>query len=83
MAARMAWTEWRRTEPTMEEIFPGTDAAEARQMGEMYGLFMRDAWNVWADLRRPYPFAALITVSGSLVMWGCTYMARRHETEAR
>jgi hypothetical protein len=32
-AGRMSWTEWQRTEPTIEEVLPGTEAAEARQMG--------------------------------------------------
>jgi hypothetical protein len=82
-AGWMAWTEWRRTEPTIEEVLPGTEAAEARQMGEMYGLFMRDAWNVWCDVRRPYPASVLIAVSGLLVMWGCSQLARRHDAEAR
>jgi hypothetical protein len=77
----MAWTEWRRTEPTLEELMPGTEAAEARQMGVMYGLFMRDAWNVWVEVRRPYPAAALISASGLLVLWGCNRLARRHEAE--
>jgi len=81
-AGWMAWTEWRRTEPTIAEVLPGTEAAEARQMGEMYGLWMRDVWNVWVDLRRPYPFATLIAVSGVLVMWGCNRVARRHDADA-
>jgi hypothetical protein len=80
-AGRMAWTEWRRTEPTIEEVLPGTEAAEARQMGEMYGLFMRDAWNVWCDVRRPYPAAVLIASSGLLVTLGCSRLARRHEAD--
>jgi uncharacterized membrane protein YphA (DoxX/SURF4 family) len=78
----MAWTEWRRTEPTIEEVLPGTEAAEARQMGQMYGLFIRDLWNLWIDVRRPYPAAVLITASGALVMWGCNRLARRHEADA-
>jgi hypothetical protein len=81
-AGRMAWTEWQRTEPTIEEVLPGTEAAEARQMGEMYGLFMRDVWNVWSDVRRPYPAAGLIACSGLVVMWGCHQLARRHDAEA-
>jgi uncharacterized membrane protein YphA (DoxX/SURF4 family) len=82
-AGWMAWTEWRRTEPTLEEVLPGTQVAEARQMGEMYGLFMRDAWNVWCDVSRPYPAAVIIVASGLLVMWGCSRLARRHDAEAR
>jgi len=77
----MAWTEFRRTEPTVEELLPGTEAAEARQVGVMYGLFARDAWNVWSDVRRPYPAAALIVLSGCLVHWGCSRLARRHDAD--
>jgi hypothetical protein len=82
VAGRMAWTEWRRTEPTLEELIPGYDAAERRQVGEMYGLFARDVWDTWSDVRRPYPAAAIIATSGVLVLWGFTRLARRHETEA-
>ena len=81
VAGRMAWTEWRRTEPAPEELIPGYDAAERRQVGEMYGLFARDVWDVWSDVRRPYPAAAIITTSGVLVLWGFNRLARRHETE--
>jgi hypothetical protein len=80
-SCRLVWNEWRRTEPTPEELMPGTEAAEARQVGVMYGLFARDARNVWLDLAQPYPAAAIITVSGTLVLLGCSRLARRHETE--
>ncbi len=81
-AGRMAWTEWRRTEPTLEEAIPGSDDAERRQVGQMYGLFARDVWDVWSDVRRPYSAAAIIATSGVLVLWGLNRLARRHETEA-
>ena len=80
VAGRMAWTEWRRTEPAPEELIPGYGADERRQVGEMYGLFARDVWDVWSDIRRPYPAAAIITASGVLVLWGFDRLARRHET---
>ena len=80
-AGRMAWTEWRRTDLTLEEAIPGSDAAERRQVGEMYGLFARDVWDTWSDVRRPYPAAAIIATSGVLVLWGFNRLARRHETE--
>lgn len=78
----MAWSEWRRTDRTLEEVMPGSDAAEARQVGLMYGLFARDAWDVWMDVRRPYPSAALIATSGLLVWWGSHRLARRHDADA-
>lgn len=81
-AGRMAWAEWRRTEPTIEELMPGTAAAEARQIGVMDGLFARDVWNVWTDVSQPYPAAALISVFGLLVLWGCNRLARRHDADA-
>ena len=81
MAGWMAWTEWRRTEPTLEEVLPGYDASERRQVGEMYGLFGRDVWDTWSEVRRPYPAAAIITTMGVLVFWGFNRLARRHETE--
>lgn len=81
-AGWLAWTEWRRTEPTIEEVLPGSEAAEARQMGEMNGLFARDLWNVWMEVRRPYPSAVLIAGTGLLVFWGCIRLARRHEADA-
>jgi hypothetical protein len=80
-AGRMTWMEWRRTEPTLEELIPGYDAAESRQVGEMNGLFARDVWDAWSDVRRPYPAAAIIATSGVLVLWGFNRLARRHETE--
>lgn len=83
VAIWMVWTEWRRTEPTEEELMPGTDAAEARQVGVMYGLFARDAMNVWRDVSQPYPAAALLTGFGVLVQLGCTRLARRHEADAQ
>ncbi len=82
VAGRMAWTEWRRTEPTLEEVTPGYDAAERRQVGEMYGLFARDVWDVWSDVRRPYSAAAIIATSGVLVLWGFNRLARRHHEGA-
>jgi hypothetical protein len=82
VAGRMAWTEWRRTEPTLEELMPGSEAAESRQVGEMNGLFARDVWDTWSEVRRPYPAAALIATSGVLAFWGFSRLARRHETEA-
>ena len=80
-AGRIAWTEWRRTEPAPEELIAGYDAAERRQVGEMYGLFARDVFGAWSDVRRPYPAAAIIATSGVLVLWGFNRLARRHETE--
>ena len=77
----MAWTEWRRTEPAPEELIPGYDASESRQVGEMYGLFARDLYDTWSEIRRPYPAAAIIATSGVLVLWGFNRLARRHETE--
>jgi hypothetical protein len=79
-AARMAWTEWRRTEPTPEELIPGYAAAERREVGEMNGLFARDVWDTWSAVSRPYPAAAIIVTAGFLVFWGFTRLARRHET---
>ena len=81
VAGRMAWTEWRRTDPTLEELMPGYAAAESRQVGEMDGLFARDVWDTWSDLRRPYPAAAIIATAGVLVFLGFNRLARRHETE--
>ncbi len=80
-AGRMAWTEWRRTDLTLEEAIPGSDEAERRQVGEMYGLFARDVWDIWSDVRRPYPAAAIIAASGVLLLCGFNRLARRHETE--
>jgi len=76
VAGRMAWTEWRRPEPAPEELIPGYDAAERRQVGEMYGLFARDLWDAWSDVRRPYPAAAIIATSRVLVLWGFNRLAR-------
>ena len=81
VAGRMAWTEWRRTEPTLAELIPGYDAAERREIGEMDGLFARDVWDTWSEVSRPYPAAGIIAASGVLVLWGCNRLARRHETE--
>ena len=81
VAGRMAWTEWRRTEPAPGELIAGYDAAERRQVGEMYGLFARDVWDTWSEVRRPYPAAAIITTLGVLVLWGFNRLAQRHETE--
>ena len=81
VAGRMVWTEWRRTEPAPEELIHGYAAVERRQVGEMYGLFARDVWDTWSDVRRPYPAAAIITTAGVLVLWGFNRLARRHETE--
>lgn len=81
VAGRIAWTEWRRTQPTLEELIPGYDAAERRQVGEMYGLFARDAWDTWSDVRRPYSAAAIIATSGVLILCGFNRLARRHENE--
>jgi hypothetical protein len=50
VSGRMAWTEWRRTDLTLEEAIPGSDAAERRQVGEMYGLFARDVWALLVGL---------------------------------
>ena len=80
-AGWIAWNEWRRTEPTVEELLPATVAAESRQMGILYGPFVRDLWDVWRDLRRPYPFATIIATSGLIVMVGCSRLARRHEAD--
>src|SRR5579859_6665335 len=82
VAGWMAWTEWRRSEPTPEELIPGYADAERRQVGEMDGLFARDVWDVWSEVRRPYPAAAIITTSGVLAFWGLNRLARRHEAEA-
>lgn len=83
VAGRMAWAEWRRTEPTMEELMPGSEAADARQIGIMDGLFARDVWNVWTDVSRPYPAAVLIAAGGVLVFVGCRRLARRHDADVR
>lgn len=82
IAGRTAWTEWRRTEPTLEELIPGYAAAESRQVGEMDGLFARDVWETWSAVRRPYPAAAVIAAAGVLLFWGCTRLARRHDGDA-
>lgn len=81
IAGRIAWREWRRTEPTLEELMPGSNAAERRQVGEMGGLFARDVWDTWSDVRRPYPAAAIIATSGVLILWGFNRLARRHDAE--
>ena len=78
-AGWIAWTEWRRTAPTMEELLPGTEAAEARQVGEMQGLFMRDLWDLWSEVRRPFVAAPLLAASGLLILWGCRRLAAMHE----
>jgi hypothetical protein len=82
VAGWMAWTEWRRTEPAPGDLISGYDADERRQVGEMYGLFGRDVWDLWSDVQRPYTAAAIITTSGVLVFWGFSRLARRHEREA-
>jgi len=81
-AGWIAWREWRRTEPTVEELLPGTAAAASRQMGLLYGPFVRDLWEVWRGLRRPYPLATIIATSGVIVMLGCSRLATRHDDES-
>ncbi len=82
VAGLIAWREWRRAEPAPDELIAGYDAAERRQVGEMYGLFARDVWDTWSEVRRPYPAAAIIATTGAMVFWGFNRLARRHETES-
>jgi len=65
----------------MDELMPGSAAADSRQVGMMYGLLFRDVWQVWREMSQPYNAAMLISAAGVVFMLGCRSLARRHEDE--
>jgi hypothetical protein len=78
----ISWHEWYRTEPTIEEVLPGSEAAASRQMGIMYGPLLQDVWDFYREIQQPYIASVLIVATSALVMLGCRRLARRHLEDA-
>ncbi|HEY2906701.1 MAG TPA: hypothetical protein VGJ29_12445 [Vicinamibacterales bacterium] len=65
----------RSTEPTLEELIPGSTAARERQVGILIGPFGVSLIEAWEYLQRP-GIEALVTVgAGAIVAIGCFRLA--------
>ena len=81
-AGRIWWVERHRTEPTIEEVLPGTAARNSRQMGILYGPIVQAVWDFYQELQQPYTEAPLVAVASLIVMIGCFRLAQSHEPHA-
>ena len=67
--------QMRSTEPTLEELIPGSTAARERQVGILIGPFGVSLIQAWEYLQRP-GIQALVTVgAGAIVAIGCFRLA--------
>jgi hypothetical protein len=70
-AGLVYWLETSMAKPTLEDLIPGTRAADARQVGILYGRLVRSVWEVYQDLKRPAAQGVMIAVISGLVAAGC------------
>lgn len=77
------WLETSRAEPTIEDLLPGTTAANSRQVGLLYGHGVQSLWEVYQELKRPAGQAAMVAALSAVIAAGCFRVAwlREHGDE--
>jgi hypothetical protein len=65
------WLETRSAEPTIEELLPGTAAANARQVGLLYGHGVQSLWEVYQEMKQPAGQAVMVAAISGLATAGC------------
>ena len=70
-AGGMYWFETYRAGPTIEDLLPGTRAANARQIGLLYGHGVESLWEVYQELKEPAGQAMTVIAISGLVAAGC------------
>lgn len=74
-AGLVYWIETYRAEPSIEELLPGTTAANSRQVGLLYGHGVQSLWEVYQDLKQPGGQALMVAAVAGLAAAGCFRVA--------
>ena len=65
------WIGTHRSDPSLEELLPGSTAARARQMGLLYGPAVESMWELYQDMKEPAGQAVTIAALSAIAAAGC------------
>jgi hypothetical protein len=75
-AAATYWIETARAQPTLEDLYPGSNRAERRQLGQMFGPSYLTVIDLGDDLLSPSGQALMVAAASCLAAGICRRAAR-------
>jgi hypothetical protein len=70
-AGLIYWLRTYHAEPTIEDLIPGTTAANSRQVGLLYGHAVQSLWEIYQELKQPAAQAVIVAALSGLIAAGC------------
>jgi len=70
-AGLLYWFETSHAGPSLEDLLPGTTAANTRQVGLLYGPAVASLWEIYQELKQPGGQACLVAAFAAVTAAGC------------